>query len=983
MTLELSQLATYSIVYLSLLFGAAWLTDQGWIPRRITSHPLVYTLALGVYTSAWAFYGTVGIAHQYGFVFLAYYLGICGAFMLAPVLLSPLLRITRDYQLTSLADLFAFRFRSASAGTITAIIMLLAMLPMVAMQIQAVADSVHILTREGSQEELAFGFCLIIILFTMAFGTRRISNREKHHGLVFAIALESIVKVIAMIAMAAFIVFHVFEGPQNLQDWLTTNKEALATLRISLDDGPWRTMLLIFFAAAVVMPDMFHMTFAENQDPKTLNSASWGLPLYLLIMSLPIPLILWAGLALQVGTTPEYFALGIGLELDQTWLSLLIYVGAMSGASGLIIITTLALSAMAVNHLILPFYQPPTSVNIYRWLSWTKRALIASMILASYGFYRMLEAEQDLTTLAIVSFVASLQFLPGVLSTIYWPLANRRGFNAGLICGSVVWFVTMLMPLLLSEDMLTIWDYSIPVEDNNWHTSALISLSVNILALVIVSLLTKRSPEEEHAAEICSIQALGRPARRSLTATSPKDFQERLTRPLGSYTAQREVVQALKDLDMPRDERRPYALRRLRDRMEANLSGLMGPSVARDIINRYLPYEHDSAGIADINFVESQVEEYQHRLTGLAAELDRLRRYHRQTLQKLPMAICSLGSDGEILMWNQTMTVITGIPGSAMVGSRLASLPTPWRQLLSEFASDNHISRERRQLMIGGQNRTLNLHKARIDDDNGTVIMVEDQTDAHLLEQKLIHSERLASIGQLAAGVAHEIGNPVTGVDCLAQELRNFSQEDDTKEIAEQILEQTKRIARILHSLINFAHSGQSSEQGAVEPVSLYRCTSEAASLLALNKNNRGVRFINNCEQDDHVTGDSQKLTQVLINLLSNSRDASPDNAIVTINTLIEEHTITLEVTDQGSGISEEHQKRMFEPFFTTKEAGKGTGLGMALVYSIVEEHFGTITVRSPVDEENNTGTCISISLPRHLADIDSPQLQIAEEAVL
>ncbi|WP_281648109.1 sensor histidine kinase [Parendozoicomonas sp. Alg238-R29] len=981
MTLELSQLATFSVVYLSLLFGAAWLTDQGWIPRRITSHPLVYTLALGVYTSAWAFYGAVGMAHQYGFVFLAYYLGICGAFLLAPVLLAPLLRITRDYQLSSLADLFAFRFRSSFAGTLTTTIMLLAMLPLVAMQIQAVADSVHIIAREGSQEELAFAFCVIIIIFTMAFGTRRISSREKHHGLVFAIALESVVKVIAMLTIGGFIVFQVFDGPQNLQDWLTTNKEALATLRISLDDGPWRTMLLIFFAAAVVMPDMFHMTFAENQDPKNLNSASWGLPLYLLLMSLPIPLILWGGLALQVGTTPEYFALGIGLELDQSWLSLLIYIGAMSAASGLIIVTTLALSAMVVNHVILPFYQPRSSVNIYRWLSWTKRALIATMILAAYGFYRMLEAEQDLATLAIVSFVASLQFLPGVLSTIYWPLANRRGFNAGLICGSVVWFFTMLMPLLVTTEYIEVWGWVIPIQESNWHASALVSLSVNILVLVVVSLFSERAPEERHAAELCSIQALGRPSRRSLKATSPKEFQERLTRPLGSYTAQREVFQALKDMDMPLDEKRPYALRRLRDRIEANLSGLMGPSVARDIINRYLPYEHDSAGVADINFVESQVEEYQHRLTGLAAELDRLRRYHRQTLQNLPMAICSLGEDGEILMWNQSMTTITGIAGSTMVGSRLASLSHPWRQLLSEFAADQNISKERRQLLVGGLNRTLNLHKARIESDSGTVIMLEDQTEAHLLEQKLIHSERLASIGQLAAGVAHEIGNPVTGVDCLAQELRSFSKEEDTQEIADQILEQTKRIAKILHSLINFAHSGQSTEQMAAEPVSLYRCTSEAASLLALSKNDRGIRFINNCEKDYNVIGDSQKLTQVLINLLSNSRDASPDNAVVTINTTHWEHSITLEVTDQGGGISEEHQKRLFEPFFTTKEAGKGTGLGMALVYSIVEEHFGTITVRSPVDE-NGTGTCISISLPRHLAEIDSQKSLVAESAI-
>ncbi|CAM3465040.1 ATP-binding protein [Parendozoicomonas haliclonae] len=981
MTLELSELATYGIAYLSLLFGAAWLTDQGWIPRKITSHPLVYTLALGVYASAWAFYGAVGMAHQYGFVFLAYYLGICGAFLLAPVLLSPILRITRDYQLGSLADLFAFRFRSSAAGALTTFMMLLAMLPLVAMQIQAVADSIHILAREGSPEQLAFGFCIIITLFTMAFGTRRISSREKHHGLVFAIAIESVVKVVALLVLGGVILFQIFGGPQELQEWLLQNREALSSLRMSLDDGPWRTMLLIFFAAAIVMPDMFHMTFTENQNTRSLNSASWGLPLYLLLMSLPVPLILWGGLMLPAATTPEYYALGIGLELQSPLLTLLVYIGAMSASSGVIIVTTLALSAMVVNHLILPVYQPPSSINIYRWLSWTKRALIATMILAAYGFYRMLEAELDLATIAVVSFVACLQFLPGVLSTIYWTHANRRGFLSGLIAGSLVWFITMLIPLVLVDDVFTIFGWTFELQETNWHGSALISLSVNILVLVVVSLLSESSPEEKNAANSCSIQMLGRPSRRSLLASSPREFQERLSRPLGAYTAQREVFQALKDLNMPLDEKRPYALRRLRDRIEANLSGLMGPSVSRDIINRYLPYGHDNAGVADINYVESQVEEYQYRLTGLAAELDTLRRYHRQTLQNLPMAICSLGVDGEIMMWNNAMTDVTGIASSATVGSRLSSLPEPWRDLLVGFVSEKGEPRDRRQIIIDGQPRTLNIHKAHLGSAGGTVLMIEDQTDSFLLEQKLIHSERLASIGQLAAGVAHEIGNPVTGVDCLAQELRSFAQDDDTKEIAEQILEQTKRIAKILHSLINFAHKGQSSDELSVESVSLSRCTSEASSLLELNKQNRGIRFINNCGPDDFIIGDGQKITQILINLLSNARDASPDNSIITINTSASEHTITLDVTDQGCGISEDNQKRLFEPFFTTKEAGKGTGLGMALVYSIVEEHFGTIVVHSPVNKEKGTGTRISVSLPRHLAELDT-EVKTPQDAI-
>src|SRR5690606_5013184 len=114
---NLSELMVLSIAYLLALFGIAWISDRGLVPRRFVRHPLIYTLSLGVYASAWAFYGTVGLAHQYGFGFLSSYMGVSGAFLLAPVLLYPILKITRTYQLSSLADLFAFRFRSSGAGS--------------------------------------------------------------------------------------------------------------------------------------------------------------------------------------------------------------------------------------------------------------------------------------------------------------------------------------------------------------------------------------------------------------------------------------------------------------------------------------------------------------------------------------------------------------------------------------------------------------------------------------------------------------------------------------------------------------------------------------------------------------------------------------------------------------------------------------------------------------------------------------------------
>ncbi|MBP5058763.1 ATPase, partial [Pseudomonas chlororaphis] len=448
MSFSLTQMILISAAYLLVLFGVAWVSERGMIPRSIIRHPLTYTLSLGVYASAWAFYGTVGLAYQYGYGFLSSYLGVSGAFLLAPVLLYPILKITRTYQLSSLADLFAFRFRSTWAGALTTVIMLVGVLPLLALQIQAVADSIGILTREPVQHRVALSFCALITLFTIFFGSRHIATREKHEGLVFAIAFESVIKLIAIGGVGLYALYGVFDGPQQLELWLLQNQTALAALHTPLQEGPWRTLLLVFFASAIVMPHMYHMTFTENLNPRSLVSASWGLPLFLLLMSLAVPLILWAGLKLGATTNPEYFTLGIGIAANKPALALMAYIGGLSAASGLIIVTTLALSGMALNHLVLPLYQPPAEGNIYRWLKWTRRALIVAIIMAGYAFYLLLGAEQDLANLGIVAFVATLQFLPGVLSVLYWPTANRRGFIAGLMAGTLVWLVTMLLPLI-------------------------------------------------------------------------------------------------------------------------------------------------------------------------------------------------------------------------------------------------------------------------------------------------------------------------------------------------------------------------------------------------------------------------------------------------------------------------------------------------------------------------------------------------------
>jgi PAS domain S-box-containing protein len=369
-------------------------------------------------------------------------------------------------------------------------------------------------------------------------------------------------------------------------------------------------------------------------------------------------------------------------------------------------------------------------------------------------------------------------------------------------------------------------------------------------------------------------------------------------------------------------------------------------------------------------------------LTGLAGELDTLRRHHRQTLESLPMAVCSLDDDGEVLLWNRAMAELTGITTDSALGSIAAALPAPWGHLMADFLrtdcpEDPHAHVRKQTVDVGGSKRWLSLHRATLRggdlaDAEGHIVMIDDLTETEQLEQELLHSERLASIGRLAAGVAHEVGNPLTGIDCLAQDLKFESDQPAIRAAASQILTQTARISRIVQSLVHFAHAGKTDgdETGSETStyVDLFECVEEAIHLLSLQKDKPRIHYHNTIAPDTVVNGDEQKLTQLFINLLSNARDASPLESPVDITATAENNTVVVRIRDYGYGIAPQHINRVFEPFFTTKPAGQGTGLGLAMVYSIVEDHDGHIDIRSPLADGMGTECVI------HFPAITSPE---------
>ncbi|MCP4597713.1 sensor histidine kinase [Neptuniibacter sp.] len=969
---SLPSLILIGIAYLLFLFGAAYLTERNLLPKKLVHHPITHVLSIGVYASVWTFYGAFGLAQESGYSFLGSYFGAAITFILGPAILIPILRITRTYQLSSLADLFAFRFRSGGVGTFTAILSVLATLPMLSIQIQAVTDALYLLNDQFSADQIGLGFCFVIALFSILFGARHPTLRTSHRGLMVAMAVESLIKLAALLIIAGVAIFAILGGPSGVEAFLISNPESVKQLQTPIDSEAWRTLILAFFTGAIVMPHMFHMLFTENSSDETLYKATWMMPLFLFLLAAAVPPIMWAGEALNVGGDPQFLVLNLGLILDSSWLTVVAFIGGLSAASGIMIVATVSMASMLQNHVILPLVPKPKTRRFYSWLLWLRRVLIMAMLLASYLFYRQVGGGYDLHQMGIIAIVAFLQFLPGLLVTLFWQRATRWGLILGLLTGMGIWLFGMLIPTLSAE---TLGLVQFNLDSDNWDQIAVLSVLLNSAVLTVVSLLSTQSSDESQAAQACLMNALQKPSTSHLRVSRVSDFNDLLSFRLGKKAAEREVNKALEEMNLQAENIRPVDLLRLRTLLEHNLSGLLGPIEAATLLEPLdRPSDPMDFKASNVHMMENQLENYQEQLTGLAAELDEMRRYHRLTLQKLPTGVCTLDTEGQVIFWNSEMERLTGITATDIIGSRLGPQQNQWSEIIDQFSRSTLDHQLGQKLIIDEHTHWFSLHKSILKErrDIGMVILLEDESETKTMQDKLAHNERLASIGRFAAGVAHEIGNPVTGIACLAQNLKLETDNDYILETGDHIVDQTKRISRIVQSLVRFAHAGRPDADREQLPVSLAQCAAEAIHLLSLDSHGKQQNYVNNIPDALRINGDPQQIQQVFVNLLQNASDASEDGDSIWLEADENTETITLRVTDEGSGISEDSQERLFEPFFTTKDPGQGTGLGLSLVYNIIEEHYGSIEVISPANNKQKKGTQVAITLPRLKGSIES-----------
>jgi signal transduction histidine kinase/Na+/proline symporter len=968
MTLELSTLVAATVGYLLLLFAVAHAALHRPWAARLARHPLAGALALGVYATSWSYFGSVGYASRHGFRYLAIYLGATLSCLLVPVLWRPLWRLTQELQLTSLADVLAFRYPGQATGTLVTLLLLASSLPYLALQVRAVIESARVLAPSTSATALGLGFCATAAVFSTLFGARHLTPRERHEGLVLAIAFESLVKVLALLVVGGWVLFSVFGGPSGLQAWLAAHPEALEAMHAPAREASWAPLLVLSCIAAFLVPRQFHVAFTESTGPQSLTTSAWAFPLLLLAMNLAVPPLVWAGTALGLPGPADFHVLALPLSRGQPLLALTAFVGGISASSAMVIVTTLALAPMCLTYLVLPLRSVRGRMDLYRWLLWARRILIAAMIMAGWGFYRLLDARAgSLVDLGLVSFVGVAQLAPGLLGLLYWPRATRAGLLAGLLAGGAVWVALLLPPLWAGPQALpTALGVSLGFSaDEPWGFATFASLTLNVLAFVAVSLATRPSTQEAEAARLCT-RDLPLLASGSVEARSPEEFRDQLAPLIGSGPATAEVARAMEALGLGEEERRPAELRRLRDQVERNLSGLIGPVLAQLVVSEALRMDPlaQPALAEQLRLLEERLGR-EGAMSGPLRELEGVRRYLQRVLEELPLGACALGPARDVVIWNAALERLSGVAAAQVRSLPLASVQEPWGALLTGFLEGVEAEAEVR-VQLSGRERTLRLYRSlasstEAPQPQGAVLLVEDITERKALESRLAHQDRLASVGRVAAGVAHEIGNPLTAITSLAQNMRHEEDMGEVRERVALILQQSQRINAIVRTLITFSHAGSAGEvQVRFGPVRLAPLLGEAAQIATLARKGRNVQCVCTCPESLEVTGDAQRLEQVVVNLVTNAMDASPPGSLVEVEAEQVGEQVLVRVMDRGSGIPPQLLERIFEPFFTTKQPGEGTGLGLSLASSIVREHSGLLEVT----DRPGGGTSMVVRLP-------------------
>ncbi|MCK4712968.1 MAG: sodium:solute symporter, partial [Marinosulfonomonas sp.] len=651
------------LVYVVLLFLIAFIADQrarrgrlGWLRS-----PLVYTLSLSIYCTAWTFYGAVGYAARSGLEFVTIYLGPTLVMVGWWWILRKLVRIGRTQRITSIADLISSRYgKSNLLGVIVTLMAVIGTTPYIALQLQSVTLSFAVFSGgvEGwAPSDLnasALWVAAGLALFTVLFGTRNLDANERHYGVVTAIAVEAVMKLFALIAVGVFVVWGIADGASDI----LARIDASSIATWDLKPGRWVSLIFLSAVAFLTLPRMFQVMVVENADERHLATASWAFPLYLFLMSLFVMPIAVVGLdLLPAGSNPDLFVLTVPLSQGRDGLAMLSFLGGFSSATSMVIVAAIALSTMVSNHIVMPLWlniarQGATiSGDVRQVVLTARRVSIAGILALGYAYYRISGGGAALAAIGLISFVGVAQFLPAILGGIFWRGATRIGAAAGLITGFCLWAYTLFLPsfggtFILSASVLAEGPLGIGwlrpqalfgVAGMDPLVHALFwSMTLNVIAFCAASLASFPTPQERlQGAQFVNVFAhSGRAQGWAGGAVEAEDLLVMAQRIMGPEQAQR-----LFQRTATRQGKAGYLPDTSPDflqRLERELAGSVGAATAHAMVGQIVGGASVSVGdLMAVADETAQMMEYSSQLEAKSAELGRTARALREVNEKL------------------------------------------------------------------------------------------------------------------------------------------------------------------------------------------------------------------------------------------------------------------------------------------------------------------------------------------------------------
>lgn len=451
------------IFYLVLMFCVAYWAEkkakQSWI-----NNGYVYTLSLAVYCSAWTYYGSVGIAATSGVNFLTTYLGPVIAFPIWIIVFKKVIRISKQNKVSSIADFLSLRYgNDRFIGALVTLICVLGILPYISLQLKAVSETFAIVTDQKSLgvesvfEDTTFYVALLLAIFAAFFGAKSTDASNSRRGIVFTVALESVLKLVFFLIIGVYITFFLFEGTSDIFEKINMVQDTKKLITIDgLEDGiNWYFMILLSFLAIFLLPRQFHMTVIENTSEKHLAKSIWLFPLYLLLFNVFVIFIAWGGV-LKLGTdvNQDYYTILLPLQEGNIFLTTMVFIGGFSAVISMVIVSTLALSIMLSNNLIIPYgfldilSHGNTERNI-RYIINIRKLSVFSLIMGAYFFYINFQIELTLFSIGQISFVVLSQLAPAFFIGLFWNRGSALATKVGMLTGTFVTIYTLILPFIL------------------------------------------------------------------------------------------------------------------------------------------------------------------------------------------------------------------------------------------------------------------------------------------------------------------------------------------------------------------------------------------------------------------------------------------------------------------------------------------------------------------------------------------------------